>query len=329
MNNENKFEYILLRMNKIERNNKKLRLINNILITLIFLSFLIAWQTQSNFFKVIETEKVIIKDNKGIERAVLYHDNLENITRFRMKNEKGDILSSYGSSNEVGGFIWLSDFSEKEKKSLYLSANQVNLELNEKFVLGWGFNKEGSSYFQVGADKDMHSVYLNDKIYISDEINAVRVGIFANSELYNGAELVLRAPAHYTKVDSLYHFDGGNMPVNELLYGMAETKLRIVATENSVFQSFYDNDGNEQVVISSNDDGSRQISFLNSDKKYIQSMFVNKDNDCGYRIYDNNENLRVAIGNISLMKNGNDYKTGISSVNLFNSAGNIIFTTEE
>ncbi len=57
--------------------------------------------------------------------------------------------------------------------------------------------------------------------------------------------------------------------------------------------------------------------------------FVNKDNYCGYRIYDNNENLRVALGNISLIRNDKDYKTGISSVNLFNSVGNILFTTEE
>ena len=61
----------------------------------------------------------------------------------------------------------------------------------------------------------------------------------------------------------------------------------------------------------------------------MESGVLNKDNYCGYRIYDNNENLRVALGNISLIRNDKDYKTGISSVNLFNSAGNILFTTEE
>lgn len=319
---------IFQRLEKIEKQNLRIKSVNYILILLILSGLLIAWQVEKNFYKVIETEKISIIDRNGIERAVIFYDNIDNAMRFRMKNAKGETLSSIGATEE-SGFIYLSTKSNESDNYFYLSSDEASLNNNNERVFGWGLNDKDNTYFIVGKNNDLHLTLLNDRIMLLDKISAVRIGLFAESDLFDGAEFVMRTPTNYILEDTMVVLKG-TMDPNELFtYGMAETKFRIVATGNSVFQSFYDNDGNEQVVISSNDDGSRQISFLNSVKKYIQSMFVNKDNDCGYRIYDNNENLRVAIGNISLMKNGNDYKTGISSVNLFNSAGNIIFTTEE
>ncbi|MBX3043467.1 MAG: hypothetical protein KIT33_05105 [Candidatus Kapabacteria bacterium] len=144
------------RLNKLEKKNNFLRRMNYILIFIVVLIPILGFQVSSQFFKVIETEKLILKDKKGKERAVLLMDG--DVVKFRLKNSKDSVMCLIGAT-ESHGYINI-----KSESGRNINIQPRELEINgsdgNRLVLGYHTEHMWDS-FGMRIDKDAVICHLN------------------------------------------------------------------------------------------------------------------------------------------------------------------------
>lgn len=113
---------------------------NYILIFIVVLIPILGFQVSSQFFKVIETEKLILKDKKGKERAVLLMD--KDVIKFRLKNSKDSIMCMMGA-DQSNGYLFLNDTNNYQ---FYFKANYAGIRNDTVRKFGCGINKDNNAF---------------------------------------------------------------------------------------------------------------------------------------------------------------------------------------
>jgi hypothetical protein len=129
-------EEILARLSRLEKKNRRLQVLLFSIIGIFSLLGLLAFETQPQFFKVIETEKLILKDSKGKERAVLLIDTSVNSPKLRFKDVNDSILVSLGL-DENTGYIMIKDSYDQTKPSYEtrIESNSLMMSRNKYYTL--------------------------------------------------------------------------------------------------------------------------------------------------------------------------------------------------
>lgn len=89
MNTEPNLENIITRLNQLEKKNKRLRFLNFAIFLVFASTVIIGWQSTSQFFKVIETEKLIIKSPNNEKNTSLTYNYAKPVDAyfFEMKTD--------------------------------------------------------------------------------------------------------------------------------------------------------------------------------------------------------------------------------------------------
>ncbi len=154
------------RLLNLEKSNGRLKkyvaFIHIFLVGLAFLGF----QNTENIFDKIETNKLILRDSKGIERAVFLIDSNDSVKlRFKDKNENTRV--SLGVQNDNKGYfgIWdenryLAYISEGDSSGGYMNFFSRDTNLNNHVTLGIG--KVDRGYFGInGSENYLFHVFQN------------------------------------------------------------------------------------------------------------------------------------------------------------------------
>lgn len=117
------------RLEKVEKQNRKLVRLLIGLFSIFPILGILAFQQSSQFFKVIETNKLILKDKNGRERAILMIDENGNSPKLRFKNERDSIVTSIGVNGEYG---YLNISHVVDRNNIYVTDKGIIISENEK-----------------------------------------------------------------------------------------------------------------------------------------------------------------------------------------------------
>lgn len=338
------------RLLKLEKSNGRLKkyvaFIHIFLVGLVFLGF----QNTENIFDKIETNKLILRDSKGIERAVLLIDSNDAVKfRFNDKNEKTKVSIGVQKDNKGYFGIWDEDryltyISEGDSSGGYIILRSKDSTLNNSVSLGIGDGKKG--FIQIwGEERSLFYVRQNKFDGVEMDIN-----IDDSTEKGNQVYLVCdtfdvsltisdKESNTFSKLNkyslSLYNKDkettlGQRNKYRWVWHENSSTKdghSRIVYKESSLGLSIYENNTNlfyaglnsstngendMSNILLANDNTS--INFLNSKNKKGLSLNSSKDFS-NFMIFDENEKTRFGVFS--------DYKKNQTSISIYDNTGNL------
>lgn len=269
--NEQIFEMIQ-RLNNLEKKNNFLRRMNYILIFIVVLIPILGFQISTQFFKVIETEKLILKDKKGKERAVLFMDG--DVVKFRLKNSKDSIMCMMGA-DQSEGYLILNDTNNYQ---FYFKANYAEIKNDTVRKYGCGINEDNNAYlvlennelsknlysskktilnagiFEIKQEKT-RSLLEPGKLFLRDDEGIERIVIESMNSIHPGnvASIVLRNNVQKNK--------DGSTP-SEWGYGIGNTRLQLWNDGKDIGISLFDKNGNIRTAIgntTTTDKNSRKI----------------------------------------------------------------------
>lgn len=311
------------RLLKLEKSNKRMKkyiaFIHIFLISAVFFGF----QSISNKFDVVELNKLILRDNNGLERAVLLSDSTGAV-KLRFKDTDGTIRTSLGVQPTGAGYFSLVNTSDENVLTLsedIANPNNAVLQIRDS-THNLYIDKFGLFSNKVSTEKDTLSVYIGSNQFLWGGVMPIEVtGTFGVNVKCN------RRDGSLPSTDMGFPSLTNNTPPIPMLtiHGPNRPEyFRVIGTEDFTRFSI-GTDSIYRYLTSLDNDGLSTALF---DENSIARFYtgIDQSNNVSSRMYDINGKIRLNLGNISLNNGGNStYITPVSSIYLFNEFGNSVF----
>lgn len=311
------------RLKQLERKNSVFKRVSIFLSLFIIFGGLIGWQSAVQYFQTIETNKLVLKDANGKERAVLFVDE-ENKVRLRFKNSKDSVLLFLAATDDEG-YIRLNEMGSNSKKSfsessMYLGTNRIIC-----------YNNTDSVMFRISANNDFSWIRLNN----------YEDGANKNIFLYGGG--LEMSDEKINNDNNLLYLGINNSPILRLGEYNSYSELLLsrsglaIKHDSSLMASFvYDNlnDFSSIDLYDNPPQNLRKLKIL-GDLGIIpcgqlrQSFGIYKGNS-SFQLIDRNGILRTAIGTTTTKNSkGQTITHPESSIFLFDENGYSIFNAPQ
>lgn len=311
------------RLLKLEKSNKRMKkyiaFIHIFLISAVFFGF----QSISNKFDVVELNKLILRDNNGLERAVLLVDSTDAV-KLRFKDTSGVIRTSLGVQADGKGYFSL--VNSRDKSIFQVYENDFSGELffstadssNKAIIMGYRATNQDTigflnflgkyrSEFSIGQIKSGGILIANSADTLGK--GNVTLGIdglnsyflrFHNEDFlggnYNGyydaSGLTLQNSKFKVYVGRSSDIKGGDTLERSFAasgnygFGISRTDNRRTLCELGTSYNLL-----ELSSPAPKDSNVTSLSIYNDiDNAY--TMLYNSPGNVGFNIYDNNHNLR-------------------------------------
>lgn len=276
------------RLNKLEKSNRMFKNLVILMSVVLIVIPLVGWQVTTQYFKVIETEKLVLKDSNGRERAVLLMDG--DNPKLRFKDNNDNILLSTGI---IDSTPYLRLFRD-DRALINLEIQNSNLPL----IALNRFNQEKTEivefqYLRPGGiiiSKDDGTITLGTRYVYSGDIE---LSVTQTNQL-------IFEDKNDVEILSLGFYDEDNTP--HLKMKDKSNTLRNLIVADGLF--IFDQYGKNRINLMLNEYSSPTLHLL-----------------------DNNERNRTVIGSTQIKYNDGSIKTTAeSSIWLFDQNGSGLFT---
>lgn len=311
------------RLSKLEKQNKKLRYMNNISLVLVGMFLITGFQQQFQLPDIIKAKGFILLDDDNKERAVLKIDTIanRNSPKLRFYDENKNIITSIGT-NKNEGYLSVHDEASNDTSSVWISGSFISFKHNAEDKIYMGLSSSNKALIKLvdisqytnDTIKNLmtsmsNELWVNDTIKSNIEINRNNIPMISTTII----ELVKQNHRY-----KLSLFGGLKQLVDE-------PKL-IIRSEDKK-PDYFSSDQRLTYYLGYQGNTFGEYFFDTENKLRLSNVIYNYN---GYSkiltsYYDDNENLRLSIGNQQLINsNGYEYITPESSINLFNENGNVI-----
>lgn len=311
-------EIIEQKFQKLEKEVKKLRIFNTILILVVSSFVLFGFQQKIKLpdFElpsIIEAEKFVIKGKNGkLAELSMIDDNNAALIFYK---DNGNKLSLNLGISENNAFINIP--GESANKFL------INETKNNAFIYLGSDLKDGENFIQL--DPNTNSPFISLK-------NSKGNFTYLNN---NGTKIIKDSLFMMYGKDYAFDFKDNNTNIVDLPGSYGVNVYKAVNNERQFYYSsgYEPNNKNSYVELYnplSNSTASMKVinnfpgivGIKDNQLRYL--LFVDENNKTSYKTYDETGKLRSVIGSESLNVNGVEKKTEESSILLFDKDGKVI-----
>lgn len=310
-NIEQKFE-------KLEKELKKVKGINSVLIILTFSFILFGFQQKIKLPdielpSVIEAEKFILKNENGTSAELKIVDDKNAALIFYKEN--GNKVALNLGLNDNKSFINIP--GEKSNKFL-VTENNSNAFL---YIANDLKNKE--SFIQIDPNNDSPFISIKNSVGNNTYINNNGTKVIKDSlfmmygkdfafETVNNSNKIVDLPGSYgvnvykaTNNNREFYYSSGFEPVNKNSY-----------------VEVYNPKSNSSTSLKVINNLPGLVGIKDNKLRYL--MFIDENDKASLKIHDNNGLARSIIGSESINVNGQQQSTDESTIMLFNDKGNLL-----